>query len=507
MKLLANTLKYNGNRSPDILKIRRKRNVMGSVENSIVGNGRKVGNSFVNSKKNSLYIRVEMVLAQIKNPYEKVAQRRRIAAFFDANSPLKLEFDGEPNIFYNAILDGDVEYNDDTGNTCSLSFIIPDATAHASTLSSATARVDSQGVLSMDIYYDGTVETPLNLKIVNNAETGYLAALGIADDESTFLTQLGYVDEADGETRTKMSAIFPKDGGNFSKWTHATAFYENQNKKIVTNINRTSDFGGWLGGIPTSATNNGGQWYGGADELILPTATDYCYLWGRAWFETGKNGQTGIWTLAFVDENNQFICGMSIEKADKVGNSAIIYFLIGDGNGISRIYKKIDLTPSYWIPPNPYGTQSRLTDRNMFDLRKEAGKITFFWYGQYYSVNVPEIASKKIKRVQFYTGQYSGRTTSQLVTRMGIRDVLVIDLKSQYWQDLPNRFGAGTIVETRKDDGMNMIYRDGIATLEDIVTGSTFPVLKPGRNRIEFYYSDFTTVPPTITATYEKRWY
>lgn len=416
-----------------------------------------------------------------------------------------------PNRYWNVVVDGDSSFTRDIDSSreveVTLSFLIPDAIAHASTLSSATARIDNQGILSMEIDYEGTVETPLNLKIVNNAETGYLAALGIADDESTFLTQLGYVDEADGETRTKMSAIFPKDGGNFSKWTHATAFYENQNKKIVTNINRTSDFGGWLGGIPTNATNSGGQWYGGADELILLAATDYCYLWGRAWFETGKMGQTGIWTLAFVDENNQFICGMSIEKADKVGNSATIYFLIGDGKGFSRIYKRIDLTPSYWIPPNPYGSQSRLKNRNMFDLRKEGGKITFFWYGQYYSVNVPEIASKKVKRVQFYTGQYSGRTTSQLVTRMGIRDVLVIDLKSQYWQDLPNRFSTGTTVETRRDDGMNMIYRDGIATLEDIVTGSTFPVLKPGRNRIEFYYSDFTTVPPTITATYEKRWY
>jgi len=54
---------------------------------------------------------------------------------------------------------------------------------------------------------------------------------------------------------------------------------------------------------------------------------------------------------------------------------------------------------------------------------------------------------------------------------------------------------------------MNMIYRDGIQTLEDFITGSTFPMLKPGKNIIEFGYSDFTTTPPTITATYEKRWY
>lgn len=434
-----------------------------------------------------------------------------ISGLFSDSSTKKLTVSLLPNRFWNAIIDGESSYVREMESSSevrvSLSFLIPDATAHANTLTTATAKLNEAGVLSMEIDYDGTVDTPLNLKVVNNDETGYLSAIGVNNGEQTFLTQLGYMDEADGEVRTKMATIFAKDGGTFTKWTDATTFYENQNKKIVATMPTTTSFGGWLGGLPSNATNNGGQWYGTAKELILPTPTAYCYLWGRAWFETGKMGQTGIWTLAMVDENNQFVCGMSIEKADKTGNSAIIYFLKGDGSGMSRIHKMIAYTPSYWIPPNPYGTQGRETNSNMFDLRKEAGKITFFWYGQYYSVNVPEIASKKIKRVQFYTGQYSGRTTSQLVTRMGIRDVLVIDLKSNYWQDIPNRFGKGTTVETRRENGMNMIYRDGIATLEDLITGSTFPMLKPGKNTIEFYYSGFTATPPTITATYEKRWY
>lgn len=469
------------------------------------------GERFFGVSRGSYELKLEITLMSDKANEEMSIDmiRREVLRRISTRSEQELKFSNLPNVKFKAVPDGSNDLrliNPKTGKA-EITFKIPEGFAHATTLTSAKATTNEQGVLSMEIDYDGTVETPLNLKVVNNAETGYLAALGIADDESTFLTQLGYIDEADGEIRTKMSTVFAKDGGNFNNWTHATTFYENQNKKIVTNINRTSEFGGWLGGIPTNATNNGGQWYGGADELILPAATDYCYLWGRAWFETGTNGQTGIWTLAFVDENNQFICGMSIEKADTVGNSATIYFLIGDGNGMSRIYKRISLTPSYWIPPNPYGSQARDANRNMFDLRKEGQKVTFFWYGQYYTVYIPEIASKKVKRIQFFTGQYSGRTTSQLVTRMGIRDVLVIDLKSQYWQDIPNRFPKGSVVETRKENGMNKIYRDGIATLEDLITGSTFPMLKPGKNTIEFYYSGFTATPPTITATYEKRWY
>ncbi|MDT9694191.1 hypothetical protein Q5762_38850, partial [Streptomyces sp. P9(2023)] len=66
---------------------------------------------------------------------------------------------------------------------------------------------------------------------------------------------------------------------------------------------------------------------------------------------------------------------------------------------------------------------------------------------------------------------------------------------------------ANTEVKIINNNGMNLVYRDGIQTLEDVITGSTFPVLKPGKNRIEFYHSDFTQIPPTITGTYEKRWY
>lgn len=475
----------------------------GSQFNVILKNSRH-GRKFVDVTKSEKQIDMPFVMR-----YNLIEKRKSLAGILNVSEPKPLIFDDEPNVVYYAIPTGDIQVDEKVflGKGV-ITWMIPDATAHATTLTSAKATTNEQGVLSMEIDYDGTVDTPLNLKFVNNGETGYLSAIGVNNGENTFLTQLGYVDEADGETRTKMATIFPKDGGtSFTNWTDATAFYENQNKKIVTTMQTTSAFGGWLGGIPTSATSNGGQWYGAAKELILPTPTAYCYLWARSWFETGLNGQTGIWTLAMVDENNQFICGMSIEKADTVGNSATIYFLIGNGNGLSSIYKRIPLTPSYWIPPNPYGSQARDANRNMFDLRKEGQKVTFFWYGQYYTVYIPEIESKKVKRIQFFTGQYNGRTTSQLVSRMAIRDVLVIDLKSQYWQDIPNRFPNGSIVETRKENGMNKIYRDGIATLEDLITGSTFPMLKPGKNTIEFYYSGFTATPPTITATYEKRWY
>lgn len=415
-----------------------------------------------------------------------------------------------PDRFWNVQVNGDNSFERSMDNKnevfLSLEFIVPDGIAHATNLQQVVAKPDSEGRLSMEIDYEGTEETSLTLDIHNNAETGFLSAIGMHEDKNTFITQLGYVDEVDGEVREKKAFIFGSGDNTFANWKEASVFYENLNKAVVGTMPTTTSFGGWLGGIPANATNpQNKSWYGACRELVFHSAVENPYLWGRAWFETGKMGQTGEWTIAFVDENNIFVAGVALSKPDKVGNNATVYLLINEGNG-SKIYKSIPFTPSYWNPPNPFGSQSRDRNRNMFDLRKEGSKITFFWNAKYYPVNVPFLKEKKVKRVQFYSGQYKGRTVAQSVSRIGIRDVTVSDLKSQYWQDLPNRFSEGSDVTITKENGMNVIYRNGIRTLEDLITGSDFPVLKPGKNKIEFVYSDFTKEVPKITGLYEKRW-
>lgn len=470
-----------------------------TVETKGMGEG---NNSFVSTVNDESIISMSFFIKE-----DVIKNRRGLAGILNAKEPQKLVFGDEPNIFYYAIPKGDQDFSDNKNyGVGTINFLIVDGVAHSNNLTEVSATMSDDGVLTMDIDYEGTEKTPLTINIHNNDETGFLGAIGMHEDKNTFLTQLGYVDEADGETREKVQIIIGKDGGVFTKWTDATTFYENPEKAVVAKMPETAAYGGWMGGIPVDAKKDSTKkWYGAAKELVLTNPIESAYLWGRAWFETGKMGQTGQWTLAFIDENNVFIAGIALSKSDKVGNKAVVYFLGNDGDG-SKIYQSIPFTPSFWLPPNPYGSQARINDRNMFDLRKEGSKITYFFNGKYYPRTIPFASDKKVKRIQFYTGQYADRTPQQAVPNMGLRDVLVADLKAQYWENLPNRFLAGSNVVITKDNGMNMIYRDGIETLEDFITGSNFPYLAPGQNHIEFPYSDFTKTPPTITATYETRW-
>ena len=479
-----------------------------NIETELIGTRNK---KLISRNHKEKTIQVEITLIHEKGKYsdKEVNELRDIICREIAiKNTEKLIFSDQPNRYWNATLDGnsDIELINRITGKAVLNFLVPDGVAHESTLTPVTATVNSEGNLSMEIDYEGTEETPLTINIHNNAETGYLAAIGMNGDENTFLTQLGYVDEVDGEVREKKAFIFGSGDSTFANWKEASVFYENSNKAVVGTMPTTTAFGGWLGGVPANATNpQNKSWYGACRELVFPSAVENPYLWGRAWFETGKMGQTGEWTIAFIDENNVFVAGVALSKPDKVGNNATVYLLINEGNG-SKIYKSIPFTPSYWNPPNPFGSQSRDRNQNMFDLRKEGSKITFFWNARYYPVNVPFLKGKKVKSVQFYSGQYKGRTVAQSVSRIGIRDVTVSDLKNQYWQDLPNRFSESSDVTITKENGMNVIYRNGIRTLEDLITGSDFPVLKPGKNKIEFVYSDFTKEVPKITGLYEKRW-
>lgn len=497
-------MKVNGKSSTELFVINKIERFGFGFEKSSIS--QKDGVKIVGSRRSEKTIKVDFTICDDKLTVPEI--KRKIDAFIK-ESANQISFDDEPNLYYMADLTSiDLEEITQYLATGTITFLIPDGLAHSVDLTPFTATVNDQGILSVDIDYDGTVETPLEINIKNIDETGYLSAIGVNGEESTFITQLGYVDEADGETRSKMQTVRPKeDGKNFADWQNASVFYENQSKKIVTTMTATSDFGGWLGILPANFSNAGYLFYGACKELVFDTPMKYCYTWARAWFETGRMGQTGEWCLAYVDEDNHFIAGMAIEKDDAVGNTANIRFLIGDGNGGSAVFKAIQYTPSYWIPPNPYGSQSRDSNRNMFDLTKEGSKITYFWNGGYYTHNVPALENKRVKRLQFYAGQYGSQPVSKLVTRMGIRDILVVDLKSQYWVDVPNRFIAGSKVDIKKENGANIIYRDGIKTLDDLITGSTFPILKPGQNHIEFGYSNFTNTPPTITGTYRKRWY
>ena len=406
----------------------------------------------------------------------------------NVKEPKKLEF-GD-NRYFDAVPTGQIEMK--RGNhkaTGSISFLVIDGVSKSKTITPFTFTKQADGSWKTTIINNGSDWAYVNYNIDISRETGYI---GLVSEHG--ILQFGKVDEADMEQAKKNVKLHT----GFTQWTAGTTFYENQNKKDVTDMSIQN---GWLKLANKGFTNaaNGG-YFGAIQELPLSeTCTDW-YIWARARFEAGLMGQTGEWALCVVDENNQLIAGMIIEKYDRSGNKGQVCFTIG-GQGIK---KTIPFTTSVWLRDNPYGGEGITKNSNMFDLKKEADKVTFYWYGSYFSYQSNALKNIKAKKVQFFLGQMAGQNSAdRLVTEMGLSDFSFTKLNATYWKDVPNRYPANTHLKIIGEEGK--LYVNNKVAEKDEIKGSKYFLVPPGETEIILTTSSFGEIK-SATAEIVERW-
>lgn len=420
----------------------------------------------------------------------------------NVKEPKELTFDIYPNRVFYAIPSGDLNFSEyRLSGKGTIKFIIPDGLAHSTYTRTFEFTKNDFGVYEAEIANDGSEDAYVNYEIKLKKESGYVAITSPYG-----LLQFGKYDEADGYIDRKNVTVTNNPKGDFANWTDSNVFYENQNKIVTTQMSSDAAFGGRLGVMPANfpASGTAGAFsYGACKEYVLETPVEQWYIWARAWFETGLVSQNGEWCLAVIDENNHLLAGMAIEKNDRTRNEAYVRFLLGDGNGGSMVKKEIKFTPSYWIPPNPYGAQAIDRNSNMFDLVKEKDRVQFFWYGGYYPFPASQLNGKKAKRIQFYVGNYAGSnsTTEQFVTHHYLNDFIFQELHVPYWKDVPNRYPDGSVIEIDGKKGEfkvnNQVRKD------DEILGTMYFKVPPGKTKVQLNMSSFGEIE-SATATIKE---
>lgn len=426
----------------------------------------------------------------------------KLMAILNVDEPKELRFSSLPNITFQAIPSGNIDYERLTrrDGKGTINFIIADGLAHSKAAREFGFAKNSDGIWETEIVNDGSEDAYVNYEIKLKKESGFV---GIVSEYGAM--QFGKVDEADGYTDRKNVVITSNQKGDFANWTDGTVCYENAKKIITTQMTADASYGGRLGLLPSSfrtSGTSGAYQYGAVKEYTLTNPISQWYIWARAWFETGLMGQTGAWCLSVLDESNHLIAGMAIEKDDTVGNTANVRFLMGDGSGGSRTVKTIPFTPSYWIPPNPYGSEGRATNSNMFDLVKEKDRVQFFWYGGYYPFYDSRLANVKAKKIQFFVGQYAGRnTTDRKVTHHYLNDFSFYQLHVDYWKDVPNRYPNGSTIAIDGEKGQIKVNNQ--IRLDDEILGTTYFKVPPGRTKVQLLVSSFAEIT-SATATIQE---
>ena len=429
-----------------------------------------------------------------------VEDYNQLQRILKVKEPKELRFSSLPNLTFQAIPSGDLDYDKITRNAGkgTINFIIADGLAHSKTAREFEFAKNSDGIWETEIVNDGSEDAYVNYEIKLKKESGFV---GIVSEYGAM--QFGKYDEADGYTARKNVTVLSNQKGDFSNWADGTVNYENRNRVIATQMTANTNLG--LGVLPSSFTTNGtagAHQYGAIKEYTLSNPASQWYIWARALFETGLMGQTGAWCLTVLDENNHLIAGMTLEKDDVVGNTAMVHFLLGDGSGGSRTVKMISFTPSYWVNDNPYGTESRSQNRNMFDLVKEKDRVQFFWYGGYYPFYDSRLANVKAKKIQFFVGQFPNRnTTDRLVTNHFLNDFTFQELHVDYWKDVPNRYPSGSTIAIDGEKGQIKVNNQ--IRLDDEILGTTYFKVPPGKTKVRLLVSSFAEVA-SATATIQE---
>ena len=451
------------------------------------------GKTFLYQSRGSKMILVDAVIPE--NVFATIDRLNRI--FTDKE--LILELEEQPDREYRARFSKMGTPSSFVRNAdITFEFEVFDGVADAKNGRKFTFAKNAQGVMEATIINNGSENVHVNYEVKLKKESGFL---GIVNQYGA--TQFGKVEEVDGVVAEKSITLSTNKAGNFSNWTNGTAFYENQSKKVVTTMGSDSVEGGRFGLLPGNFTNtaNGAQ-FGAVKELVLSETAQNWYIWAKARFETGLMGQTGAWCLSVVDENNRFIAGMAIEKTDTTGNTAQVRFLMGDGNGGSSIKKTINFNASAALN-NPYGGEAQKANRNMFDIRKEGDKVTFFWYGQYFPFYDSALRNVNAKTVQFFVGQYKGRNTGdQLVTLRYINDFTFTKIKVPYWKDIPNRYPAGTELKVVGEEGA--LYVNNQIAPDDEILGSQYIKVPPGETKVQLLVSSFSEIESATAEIKEK---
>lgn len=419
--------------------------------------------------------------------------RREMSGLIAGKETKQLIFSDEIDKYYNAIITGDTPLSEEhLRSTGTLSFLVPDGIAHSTVEKEFIAKPNASGVLEATIYNNGTATVPIDYTIHNNHDNGYV---GIVTPDTVL--QIGRIAEVDEVPyQQSETLIFTND---FSNWKRDTSVHpENPVKKTNGTLGMTTWRGTPVLKLIDRGANQGVN--GGMVSMEIPPDSEgnvgaknfWCYF--NIWFETGAVAQVSTMSVNFLDENDELIFCYMVEKNNLNSNKAHVMLRAGKQ---SKKYFDESFEPSM----AEYGRNMFDWPRGHADVAKMGSTIGGYYYGTRYSVNVPGIEDMVCHKIQLYIGGYD---QLDMVTGSVFRSLTFQKHNVEKWEDVPNRFPAGSTIEV--DGHAGKVYTDGILRPDDEVRGSDYPLAPPGESKVQFYYSDFADPAPDITAKIREGW-
>lgn len=374
----------------------------------------------------------------------------------------------------------------------------------------STVLKEFEGVIEDDelvvnVQNNGTESATIDYEVTNNAETGYL---GIVSEHGVM--EFGKIDEVDGTVYQQNETLATLN--DFINAKDDTAGKDAMHPLYGTSGTLATD--SWHGKTFLKFGSVGtkkGSANGGMRTFILPadsngdTGCKNWYSYFHLLFYANVMGQTGEMSISFLTEDNKLIAGCNWYKTDSVGNTASYDFVVYNPDVKSsdamagKVLKTWNYTTSHLQSQNPW-----YWDWGHCDLRKEGSRITFFYYGKYYTYTVPEIENMKCAKVQISIKQWGDRNGNKFMYYAGFDNFYIQKMHVDKWNDVPNRYSKHSVLSI--DGETSHFFVNGMQKQSEEILGTQYFKAAPGKTKIKFYVSEWTKTQPTIKVRIREAW-
>lgn len=426
--------------------------------------------------------------------YPTVKDYDYLQSVFSVNEPKQLIFSHHPDRYFLAIPTGDLNFEEFKMNgRGTITFLIPDGIAHSVTYKQVLNYKESGNKLIFDIENNGNTDALPIIRIENVEELGYAGVVN-----QTGVIEIGNINEQGTETfkRSEWLVAYDSSGAGFEV---NKGIFNDDAWALTGNIGTVTRDGRkltYMSGINSTNGQNGASM-----TFTIPADSNgevgslYDYIFWRQAFEASPD-RMGIFKLAVTDINDQFMYGIQAVKYAK-GWLGYYDILGRSEEGTTTVHKreKISQTSNNKID-NPLCFQ-----KGMEDLKRIDDKITYFWNGAYKDIYMPEIKGMLSHKIHILFGNFGANQVPEMNYLQNFKyskDFVVKD------RDIPNRYPAGSKIIINNED--NTLQVDGKPQLNDVVQGSTFITIPPGKSTLEVSVSDWVVKKPKVTIEFEERW-
>ena len=427
--------------------------------------------------------------------------KHKLAGVFNTSEAVKVVISDEPDKYYMGLVTGSVDMDNVTRwfQKGSFDILIPDGVAHSSTYKRFDNGQEQRDKIVFDIRNDGNVPAFPVVTVKNNAENGYI---GIVNTSGAF--EVGDRKEADTETVKRSEVLLDFRGDKIADGLaravkNSSVTNGPENLKGVAEISTTDGkkhikLREQFSGTYNASYSTGLSWEIPADSIGERGSLND-YLFCKLVYQLDSVAQCGFIKVTVTDNNNQFLYGIETYKRYNGLYCGFNVFATNNNNDYNFL-KTLDFDSSSDQNRNPFAKS-----RGQFEIKRNDEKLQVYFNGLHYSFSVPEIRGKKSAKIHVTIGAFHGKS---IIPHLYLDELMYRKDFVSVVNDLPNRYPIGSNVTL--DSENDTVTVDGIEKSSDVVQGSKFLSIPPGRSQLEVYCSSWVKTKPTVTVEFKERY-